>query len=140
MNRIVLKAIAAIVAVAAIIAAAVIFTAADEPEVTSPESITDFIRDCGYNVASPITKEITIPEEWSEVYENYNKLQKEQGFDLSRYKGEAAVSYTFPVIGYVNKQGEKEEYVEIHIIVCNEKIVGGDIASTRLNGFMEPLR
>lgn len=113
---------------------------ADEPNGSSPESIIEFLSENGYSVSSPITKEITIPEKFGEVYEEYNKLQKKQGFDLSRYKGRSAVSYTFSVIGYTDENGTIDNSVEAHILVCDGKIIGGDIASTRLDGFMKPIR
>lgn len=123
-----------------VILSVVTLTSADEPDGSTPEKIEEFIKSCGYSVASPSVKDVTIPSVFSEVYENYNRLQKEQDFDLSKHKGEAAVSYTFPVIGYRDESGNEDVYVEIHILVQNGKIIGGDIASTRLDGFMKPLR
>ena len=125
---------------AAVITGIATGTAAHEPDGSSQESIVEFLKDCGCSVGSPIMKDITIHEKFGEVYENYNKLQKEQGFDLSRYRGESAVSYTFPVIGYINEAGELCENVEAHVLVYDGRIIGGDIASTELDGFMKGLR
>lgn len=74
-------------------------------------------------------KNIVIPENFSSVYERYNTLQKESGFDLSRHKGKSAVLYTYPL-------GNE---TEAHIIVCDGIIIGGDIASVKLGGGMKPL-
>lgn len=115
-------------------------TAADEPAGNTPEEIMGFLSEYGYSVSSPVVKEITIPEEFNDVYENYNKLQKKQNFNLEKYKGRNAVSYTFSVIGYIDENGEPDTSVEAHILVCDGKIIGGDIASTRLDGFMKPIR
>ena len=134
--RIFFTAIAVITAVLALVTG----LSADEPDGSSPEKIVEFLKDNGYSTAAPVTKEITIPDEFSEVYENYNKLQKEQGFDLSQYKGKSAVCYTFPVIGYINEKGEQEDYVRANVLVCDGKIIGGDISSTRLDGFMKGIR
>ena len=134
------RVLVAIVTAATLITAIIVNTSADEPDGSTPERITSFIAENGYSVSSPTVKEITIPEEFSDVYENYNALQKKQGFDLSRHKGETAVSYTFNVIGYTDENGEIDPNVQIHIIVCGGKIVAADIASTKLNGFMEELR
>lgn len=130
----------AVVIIVTAITALVCTVSADEPDGSTPEKITAFISGCGYTVSSPVTKQITIPDTFSEVYENYNSLQKEQGFDLSRHKGKSAVSYTFGVIGYKDQNGNTDPDVQIHIIVCDDKIVAADIASTRLDGFMKPLR
>lgn len=123
-----------------ILTAVIVNVSANEPDGSSPEKIASFLKENGYTVSNPITKEITIPNEFGDVYMSYNTIQKEQGFDLSRHKGEEAVLYTFSVIGYINDEGEPEDYVEAHVIVCDGKIIGGDIASTRLDGFMKGIR
>lgn len=135
-TRILLTVVIIITALTAVICA----VSADEPDGSTPEKITAFISECGYSVSSPVTKTITIPSQFGDVYENYNDLQKKQGFDLSRHKGQSAVSYTFNVIGYVDENGNIDPDVQIHIIVCDGKIVAADIASTKLDGFMEGLR
>lgn len=76
-------------------------------------------------------KEIVIPTDFSSVYENYNKLQKEAGFDLEKYKGENAVVYSYP-----STDGNKI----LHIIIYKGKIIGGDIAETAFDGEMLPLK
>ena len=75
------------------------------------------------------SKNIIIPESFSNVYEQYNDLQKKAGFDLSRHKGEEATVYTYPLT----------DGRQAHIIVCNGKIIGGDVASLKLDGEMKPL-
>jgi len=76
-------------------------------------------------------KEITIPQTFSEVYEEYNELQKKAGFDLSRFKGKSATVYTYGLSGT-----EKQ----IHLIVCDGNIIGGDVADVKLGGEMKPLK
>lgn len=76
------------------------------------------------------SKDITIPQKFNKVYENYNALQKKSGFDLSKYKGKPATVYTYKLSGT-----EKL----LHLIVCNSIIIGGDIADVNINGEMKPL-
>ena len=92
-----------------------------------------YIDNLGYKIdPKDITyKNITIPQEFDSVYENYNQLQKQSGFDLKKFKGENAVIYTY--------QLESNPQMQIHLIVHNNKIIGGDIASVKLNGEMQPL-
>lgn len=135
-TRILLSAVILITAVTAVICN----VSADEPDGSTAALVAAFIEENGYKVSSPLTKEITIPSEFSDVYEKYNELQRRQGFDLRRHKGKSAVSYTFNVTGYVDKNGKPDSDVQIHIIVCDGKIVAADIASTRLDGFMEALK
>ena len=77
------------------------------------------------------SKEIIIPQKFSEVYENYNSLQKKAGFDLSHYKGDKAMVYTYRISGDDSRQ--------IHLIVCDGQIIGGDIAEVKLGGEMMPI-
>ncbi len=135
-TRILLSAVILITAVTAVICT----VSADEPDGSTAALVAAFIEENGYKVTSPVTKEITIPTEFSDVYESYNELQRKQGFDLRRHKGKSAVSYTFNVIGYADKSGKPDSDVQIHIIVCDGKIVAADIASTKLDGFMEGIR
>ena len=80
-------------------------------------------------------KDIVIPDEFSNVYENYNKLQISAGFDLVPFKGSKATVYTYKVTKY---KDIKDAYA--NLIVCNGKIIGGDIFTTDLNGQMLPLK
>lgn len=82
--------------------------------------------------SSVYSKNIIIPEAFDEVYKQYNSLQRKAGFDLSKYKGQEATVYTYGLSG--------EEGKEVHLIVKDGKIIGGDIASVKLNGEMIPLK
>jgi hypothetical protein len=79
--------------------------------------------------------EVQIPEEFSEVYENYNKIQKTMGLDLSKYKGEKVMRYTYKVMNHPS--GEKD--VRATLLVYKNKLIGGDICTVRLDGFMQNL-
>ena len=57
----------------------------------------EFLKSFGLAVNETPTevKNITIPENFSEVYKNYNNLQIESGFNLEKYKGKSAQVYTY---------------------------------------------
>lgn len=98
----------------------------------SAADAADYLASCGLEVIPASEKEVTIPIEFGAVYERYNALQKAQGFDLSAHRGHSAVSYTFTVVGRTD--------TEAHVLVCDGKIVAGDVASTRLDGEMTGLK
>ena len=75
-------------------------------------------------------KNITIPQKFSKIYKDYNALQKKAGFNLEYYKGDKATVYAYPICG-----SEKE----LHLIVCGDKIIGGDVADMRVGGEIAPL-
>ncbi|MBO4898140.1 MAG: DUF4830 domain-containing protein [Clostridia bacterium] len=89
----------------------------------------------GWDVSvSPISvTEVKLPDAPDTVYEQYNKIQKKAGFDLAPYYGKTAVRYTYKV--YNHKESENTE-VYANILVCGGKMIGGDIMSTSLDGFM----
>lgn len=88
----------------------------------------------------PVIKNITVPAVFSPVYERYNELQKAAGYDLSAYKGEKAVVYTYDVTNYPDKMGGILSDVKVNIILYGGRIIGGDICNTEMNGFMVPLK
>lgn len=91
----------------------------------------EYINSLGYSVdETPTVKEITVPQDFSPVYERYNRIQAEAGFDLSAHRGEKAVVY-----GYKTADGEKT----VTLIVSDGEIIGGDICSVRIDGEMLPL-
>lgn len=79
--------------------------------------------------------EVIIPKKFDEVYENYNNIQKEQGMDLSRYKGKRCKRYSYTVLNYPGGA----QNVRLNLLVCGNKIVGGDVSSLGLDGFMQGL-
>ena len=107
----------------------------------SEEDRRSYISTLGITVTgdAPKIQNIIIPAEFSPVYKRYNELQKQSGFDLWNYRGEYAVQYTYRVANYKNDKGEIEADVRINLIVYEGKLIGGDISSTRLDGFMKGL-
>lgn len=102
--------------------------------IESNEDRRIFLSNRGYEVSKNeiSMQEIQIPLEFDEVYSKYNELQIEQGFDLSKFKGKSVQLYTYQIFNYP----ETEEEIFANIIIYNNKIIGGDIQSSTLNGFM----
>lgn len=100
---------------------------------TTDEHI-DFLSAYGYNILEkPVQiQEIIIPQEFSSEYEKYNEYQKLSGFDLSKFKGFRVKKYTYKVLNYENSQDE----VVANVLIYNNKVIGGDICSTTLGGFV----
>lgn len=97
----------------------------------------DYITSFGWMVEGNCRmEEVDIPWSFNDVYTEYNKLQKEQGFDLSAYRGKTAKQYTYRVLNHPS-EGEN---IYLHLLVLDEKVIGGDISSTELNGFIQPFK
>ncbi len=79
-------------------------------------------------------REIIIPAEFNDVYNNYNDIQLSQGYDLTDYKGERVKKWTYTITNYPGF--ENEEYIKINVLVHNGNVIGGDVCSIKLDGFM----
>lgn len=96
-----------------------------------------FFAQFGWTISEdPIeVKETAIPTEFDKSYTKYNELQKKQNFDLEKYKGVRVKSWSYEITnypGYENSDG----IIRGNLLTCNGKIIGGDICSVELGGFM----
>ncbi len=87
------------------------------------------------NIQPEESKEVRIPKEFSPVYDQYNELQKQQGLDLTRYQGKKVMRYTYLITNHPSG----ETNVRATLLVSNGKLIGGDICSPRMDGFMDTL-
>ena len=121
----------------------VIFKASDKADAAALESATDtleriaFIENMGYKVNREIpeqSKQMEIPYVFSDIYKQYQAIQQKAGYDLEQYAGSKATLYTYSLI-YENRTD-----VCAHLLVADEKIIGGDISALSVdNGFINPL-
>lgn len=98
------------------------------------EERQSFLLSYGYKVKDEESDihDVVIPYNFDATYEQYNTLQKAQGFNLKDYKGMRATEYSYEIENYDGYDG----IVYGHLLVCDNEIIGGDIASAELNGFM----
>ena len=103
---------------------------------TNAERIA-FIENFGYDVIDePLeTRDVVIPEQFDNTYKRYNELQLSQGFDLSKFKGKSVKSFSYAVTNYPGIENS-EKTVRANLLVYNSEIIGGDICSVELDGFM----
>ncbi|WP_101697330.1 DUF4830 domain-containing protein [Clostridium minihomine] len=93
-----------------------------------------FLKQFGWEVSpEPIEiREVTIPASFNDVYEKYNAIQKEQGLDLTRYAGKICKQWVYQV----NNAMDQGSPVHATLLVYGGKVIGGDISSTPLDGYM----
>lgn len=95
------------------------------------EERINYLRVHGWIVEGETEKKVTVPQVFSKVYEDYNTLQKRQGFDLTLFAGKEVTLYSYTVLNYPST-----ETVLAHLMVCDGMIIAADICSTSLNGFI----
>lgn len=106
--------------------------------VTDSFSVADYVASFGVltDAETLIIDEVIIPNEFNDVYESYNAVQKGQGFDLELYKGRTLSRYTLKVTNYSDKT--KEVFVEV--LTYNQRVVAADIYCTDSDGFILGLK
>lgn len=77
------------------------------------------------------SEEITIPEDFNSVTENYNELQKQIGLDLAPYKGKRAERLIYSL------KGEKASCAVL--LVCDGRLIGGHLTNREYGGSAMPL-
>lgn len=104
---------------------------------TNEERI-QYLTSLGWEVQqTPVeTQEVRIPEEFNDVFTRYNQLQQTQGFDLSEYAGKSVKRYVYAITNYPDGSADYEATV----LVCQNRIIGGDVSSRVRGGRMHGLQ
>ena len=103
-------------------------------KVRSADDAAAFLGQFGWVVdaGSAETAQVTIPAEFDKVMNSYNEIQKNQGLDLSKYKGKEVVRYTYEITNYPDYGGT----VYANVIIHKNRVVGGDVCSADVTGFI----
>jgi hypothetical protein len=106
--------------------------------ITDNDARVAYLNSLGWQVDPlPVSRQkITIPREFSDVYEQYNDLQRQQGFDLSDYRGMDCILYVYTVTNWP----DTSLTVQADLYVYKSRVIGGDVHATALNGFMIGLK
>lgn len=106
-------------------------------KIRSNEDRINFIKQFGWEVeAEPIAeKEVIIPKEFDKIFSAYNEIQRRQGLDLSAFKKKNVMRYTYVIKNYPDYEGE----VHINLLIYRNTVIGGDVCSADINGFVHGL-
>ncbi len=77
-------------------------------------------------------RDVVIPLEFGDVYRHYNEIQRAQNCDLEPYRGKVVRRYSYEVLNYP----DADVPVRANLLLYEDEIIGGDICSVRLDGFM----
>ena len=94
----------------------------------------DFLAGYGWEISTvPLeVEQVTVPREFNAVYEQYNDLQRSQGFDLMKYRGKTVTRYTYSILNYP----QEVKGVRANLLVYKGAVIGGDVCTVALDGFM----
>ncbi len=105
--------------------------------IRSNEDRVEYLESYGWEVTEePLaTQELLIPEEMDDSYDEYLALQSGQGFDLTKYAGKRVKRYTYEILNYPSG----ETGVQANLLLYKNTVVGGEVLSPRLDGFLHGL-
>lgn len=129
------KSTKTIIAAGALLAAAIIFIPEKKTPYTVPESdftaaasVSDRIEYFalhGWEVEEICSKNVTIPENFSSVYEEYARLQDKQGMPLREYAGRNAQLYVYEVKNY----SPESKKMLAELLVCDDTAIASMVYS-----------
>ena len=102
----------------------------------SPHTLVhSFFESYGFKLSEiPIeTVDVTLPDTFTPVYENYNRLQKQSNLDLTPYLGKTVKRYTYTVLNF---PFETDSPVRANALVYQGKIIAADLMTVSSDGFM----
>lgn len=146
-GRILAGAVAAIAIIGAVVAVSgalsargvdAVSTAPMSPKgVKTNEDRVAYLESYGWLTSQdPISvEELLIPEEFDATYDAYLKLQSDQGFDLTKCQGKRVKRYTYALTNYPTG----EVGVQAGLLVYKNTVVGGEVLSSQLDGFIHGL-
>lgn len=103
-------------------------------KIKTNEDRVEFLSQFGWQVNhEPLESvEVVIPTEFDSVFAGYNDIQKNQGLDLAKYKKKTVTRYTYEVTNYPGYDGS----VHANVIVYRNRVIGGDICTADMDGFI----
>lgn len=135
--------VAAVLLAAAVLAAIILLAPGGQSAPTgaavtvkSQEDCVQYLNSLGYQLeeGSAQTKKVQIPKEFDQVYQSYNQMQQQCGYDLQNYAGKKVELTTFQVTN--DPSGEE---VLLDVLVYKNKIIGGAVYTRSVDGFMRGL-
>ncbi len=103
-------------------------------KVKTAEDAAKFLSQFGWEVNMSDIEEVDVklPSAFDKILTAYNELQMRQGLNLSKYKNKAVVRYTFNITNYPGAEGP----VLANVLVYRNRVIGGDICSADIDGFV----
>jgi len=99
--------------------------------VKSEKGRLEYIKALGFGVdeKSVSVKSSTVPDVFDAATEQYNALQKMQGFDLEKYKGKKVNSYTYEVSSFPDGTKTGSADFLVTLVIYKNKVVAADLCS-----------
>lgn len=115
-----------------------IFSKGEMLNASSLEGRVKYLSGYGWEIdqSSEERRTVLLPKELEGALADYGVMQTEQGYDFVSYAGLECTQYTYIVTNY---EGSSET-VYATLYVKSARVIGGDIHSTAIDGFMHGIR
>lgn len=117
--------------------AAAVSDVPDPKGVHTNEDRIAYLNSCGWQVSPDPTavEELLIPAQMDDSYQEYLDLQHSQGFHLEKYAGKRVKRYTYTITNYPTG----EDGIVVNLLIRRHTVVGGEVLSPQLDGFLHGL-
>ncbi|MCR5664373.1 MAG: DUF4830 domain-containing protein [Oscillospiraceae bacterium] len=97
-----------------------------------------FLDELGWTVdpESESAQTVLIPDCGEGAMADYNALMLSAGYDLNPFSGKSVEQYCYEILNYPGYTGSVTAVLYVH----DGRVIGGDIHTAALNGFMHELR
>ena len=112
----------------------------NQEKILTNEDRLAFLEQLGWTAEeTPVTEQLVqLPKTFPPVLEQYNTLQLQQGYDLLGHSGKEVEMYVYRLLNYDSPPEQGDVYACLYI--HKGMVIGGDIHSASMTGFMEGLR
>ena len=120
------------------LAAALFVSFAPSRSLRSTEGRCAYLASCGWQ-ADPASEElraVRLPAQFNALLEDYNALQLAQGWDLGAAAGKSCLCCSYDLVGFSDWDGR----VIATLYLYRGRVIGGDLHTAAVGGFMRPLR
>ena len=131
--------LAALVICAAAVLAAVVLARGSRGIMSLPYGVRTtegrqaYLHALGWEIdpATEDVRETSVPETFDAMMQDYNALQREQGFDLTPYRGMPVT-----VVTYTLADESAEAGALVTLWICDGVVIAGDVHTTAMDGYM----
>ena len=119
------------------LAALLYFSGCPYGELSTTEGRCAYLAARGYTAdpASETVREITLPREFDDILEDYNRLQLAAGYDLRAGAGRRCLIFQYELIDYPGWDGR----VIATLYLCRGRVIAGDVHTASVEGFLRAL-
>ncbi len=106
------------------------------PDTSAAAECRALLESCGWQTAGAFTEEaVTLPTKEDATWATYLAMQQENGFDMEPFAGRQVLRLSCRIGNH-----PAGDAVYANLYWCDGRVIGGDIMSPALDGFMHGLK